>query len=142
MLRQLAFAAGLPPAQGPSSQAAQEAALARRRFALVMVHEWRLRRQARSAGAGLGPILALGVGGKVLHARQPPLNRLARLGAPGAVLRNSRVAKRRELRRTLRDVDVAGTPTLRGSCIARGRAKVGSVAIVHGLAEAQAIVRG
>src|SRR5215510_15618927 len=111
MLRQLTLAARLPPAQGPSRQAAQEAPLARRRFGLSLIHERRIRRHTLSAGARLGPILALGVGGKVLHARYwPLLKRLARLGDPGAVLRSSRVAKRRELRRALRDVDIAGAP--------------------------------
>src|SRR5215831_1434214 len=111
MLRYLALAARLPPAQGPSRQAAQKAPLARRRFGLPLIHERRIRRHTLSAGAGLGPILALGVGGKVLHARHRPLAKgLARPGDPGAVLRTSRMAKRRELRRALCDVDIAGTP--------------------------------
>src|SRR5262249_47485755 len=106
MLRQLALAARLPPAQGPSRQAAQEAPLACGRSGLSLLPERRCR-HTLSAGARLGPILALGVGGKVLHARHwPLLKELARLGDPGAVLRSSRVAKRRELRRALRDVDI------------------------------------
>src|SRR6185436_10327830 len=123
MLRQLVVVpAAFASAERHAGQATQQAGLGRGRFGLPLIHG--RCRHATFALAGLGPILALGMRGKILEASDRPSAPLRvetqRLAAASAILAARRRSQRWKLWGTFVDEHVSRrAATLLESCRVR-----------------------